>query len=138
MFKKKSKEINPGKVITPVDLRKPLEDYEIDAANILARHYKCDVEFIVPIDDYKRKTADILMQGAMWEIKTPEGASKYTIQKQIRRASKQAKNIVIDTRRTKLSDIRIEKDVQTEINRRHNIRKVILINKFDKIVEIQK
>ena len=138
MFKKKKKQINPGKVIIPVDLRKPLEDYEIDAANLLARHYKCDVEFIIPIDDYKRKTADILMQGSMWEIKSPEGSSKYTIQKQIRRASKQAKNIVIDTRRTTLAYSRIEKDVQIELNKRHNIKKIILIDKFDNIVEIKK
>ena len=134
----KKKQSNPGKVIIPVDLKKPPEKHEIDAANILARHYKCDVEFIVTIDDYKRKNADVLMHGVIWEIKTPKGSSKHTIQKQFRRASKQAKNIVLDTRATKLKYDRIEKQVRFEISRRPAIKKVILIDKFEKVVEIYK
>jgi len=78
------------------------------------------------------------MLGAEWEIKTPIGTSKNTIYKQFRRASKQAKNIVIDTRYTKLKYESIEKSVIIEIEKRKSIRKVILIDKTKKIVEFFK
>ena len=137
-FTKKPKENNPGQVLIPVNHPNPPEKHEVDAAYILARHYRCVIEFIVPIDDFKRRTADIIMQNNVWEIKTPEGSSKYTIQKQIRRASKQAKNIIIDTRRTKLKFERIEKQALFEISKRPAVKKVILIDKKEKIVEIFK
>jgi hypothetical protein len=31
------------------------------------------------VDDYKRKTPDIVMQGIEWEMKSPSGKSKNTI-----------------------------------------------------------
>jgi len=138
MFKKKGIKSNTGKIIIPGGLPNPPESHELDVAYILSRHYKTDVEFIIPIDDYMRKSADIVMLGAEWEIKSPIGKSKYTIQEQFRRASKQAKNIIIDTRRTKLKYKLIEKDVHFECSKRPSIKRVILIDKSEKIVEISK
>ena len=136
MAKKKRKQPNPGQVIIPANHPNPPEAHEIDAAFTLARHYQCVVEFLKPIDDYKRKTADIVMFGIEWEIKCPIGKSKYTIQEQFRRASKQAKNIIIDTRRTKLQDEFIEKSIAVVLKKRPSIKKVILIHKLEKVVEI--
>jgi len=64
------------------------------------------------------------------------GKSKYTIQEQFRRASKQAKNIIIDTRRTKLKDEFIKKAVLFELKKRPNIKKVVIIDKLEKVIEI--
>jgi len=121
----------------PVGNPSPPEPHEIDAAWILARHFQCTVEFLTPIDDYKRKTADIVMLGVAWEMKCPMGASKSTIRNQFRRASRQSKCIIIDTRRTTLEYSSIEKEMLFQIKERPYIRKVILINKFGKVVEIQ-
>jgi len=63
----------------------------------------------VVVDDYKRKTADIVMFGVLWEIKSPIGASKSTISNQFQVASRQSRNVVIDTRRTALEYEQIEK-----------------------------
>jgi hypothetical protein len=112
---KKYKTINPGQVIIPTGHPNPPELHEIDAAFVLSRHYKCSVEFLIPTDDYKRKTADIVMLGMVWEIKCPLGASKSTIRNQFRRASKQSKNIIIDTRLTKLEIKSIKKSVLFQI-----------------------
>ena len=135
MIKKKSNQENSGQVIIPNNHPNPPLPHEMDAALILSRHYQTTVEFIVPIDDYLRKTADILMLGVEWELKTPKGASKSTIYKQFRRASKQAKNIIIDSRYTKLRYERIEASVLLEIKKRQSIKKVILIDKTKKVVE---
>jgi len=134
--KKNEKPINTGRVITPVGHPNPPESHEVDAAMILARHFKCKVRFLEPIDDYKRKTADIVMHDIQWEIKSPIGASKSTIENQFRRASKQAKNIIVDTRRTLLDDEKIEKSIIRETKKHSAIRRVILINKHGKVVEL--
>jgi len=136
MVKKKRKQKNPGQVIIPMGHPNPPEPHEVDVAMVLARHYQSTVEFLVPVDDYKRKSADIVMLGVEWEIKCPKGMSKYTIQDQFRRASKQAKSIIIDTRRTKLEYEIIERSVLFEIKKRPYIKKVVLIDKLEKVVEI--
>ena len=137
MGKKKNKRDNSGQVIIPAGHPNPPEPHEIDVAMILARHYQTSVEFLIPVDDYKRKSADIVMLNVEWEIKSPIGKSKYTIQEQFRRASKQAKNIIIDLRRTKLKYSEIEKSVHFELRKRPYINKVILIAKSEKVIEIQ-
>ena len=138
MFKKKHKQSNGGKIIIPVGNPNPPEQHEIDIAVLLAQHYRTVVEFLIPIDDYMRKTADIKMLGDEWEIKSPIGGSKTTIGAQLRRASRQSGNIVLDTRRTRLKYEAIEKQVIVETKQRVLINRVILIDKFGKIIEIQK
>ena len=127
-----------GKVIIPIRHSSHPEAHEVDTAQALAQHFCCDVEFLTPIDDYMRKTADIYMLGSEWEMKSPIGSSKSTIGNQFRTASKQAKNIIIDTRRTMLSFDEIEKQVLVEMKKRNSIKQVILIDKSKKVVAIKK
>jgi len=138
MAKKKSKQLNPGQVIISASHPNPPEPHEIDTAWILARHFRCTVEFLIPIDDYMRKTADIIMHGVEWEIKSTIGTSKSTIGNQFQAASRQSKNIVIDTRRTSLEYDRIEKSVHHEMKKRVTIKRVILINKSAAVVEMSR
>jgi len=72
-----------------------------------------------------------------WEIKCPKGASKSTIGNQFQFASKQSKNIILDARNTKLDYEYIEKRIQIEIKKRSAIKKVILIDKFNNVIEIK-
>ena len=138
MAKKKDKQNNSGQVMIPGNHPNPPMPHEIDAALVLSCHFQCTVEFIVPVDDYKRKSADILMLGVEWEIKSPIGASKSTIGNQFQTASRQSKHIILDTRRTSLEYEKIEKAVLFEMKKRSAIKRVILINKFEKVVDIRK
>ena len=81
---------------------------------MLACHYHTTVEFLIPIDGYKRRTTDLEMLGVALEANSPIGTSKSTIGNQFRRASMQAKNIVLDTWRTKLRYRVIERQVIVE------------------------
>jgi len=140
MFKKKKSQ-NRGQVIIPESHPNPPLPHEVNIASVLAGHYQTVVQFIIPVDDYKRKSADILMLGTEWELKCPTGTSKATIGNQFRRASKQAKNIILDTRRTPLDYETIEKKVLFEMKERPSMKKVnriIIIDKFEKIIEIKK
>ena len=138
MGKKKHKQSNPGQVIIPGGHPNPPDSFEVDVAYILVNHYRCDVIFIIPNYDYKRKSADIVMNGVEWEIKCPTGSSKSTIGNQLRWGSKQSKSIVMDTRHTTLTYEEIEKRVKNEVINKSSIKRVILIDKFGKIVEIRK
>ena len=135
------KQKNRGQVIIPDNHPNPPLPHEVNMAPVLAQHYQTVIEFIVPLDDYKRKSADIKMLGVEWELKCPTGTSRRTIEHQFRRASKQAKNIIIDTRRTTLEFEEIEKKVLFEMKERPSmkrVQRVILIDKFEKIIEIKK
>jgi hypothetical protein len=137
MVNKKKTQNKLVQVIIPVNHPNPPEPHEVDAAMVLARHYQSSVEFVIPINDYKRKNADFVLLGIEWELKCPIGVSKATIENQFRTASKQSKNLVIDTRRTKLEYEIIVKRVLFEIKKRPYMRKVILIDKQKKVVEIK-
>ena len=69
MVRKKRDQENTVRVIIPGDHPNPPLPHEVEAALVLSRHFRSEVEFIVPVDDYKRKSADIVMLGLEWEIK---------------------------------------------------------------------
>jgi hypothetical protein len=135
-MKKKNKKIQKGQVLIPAAYTNPPEPHEVAVAWILALHYGCKIEFLIPVDDYKRKTPDIAMLNLEWEIKSPMGKSKNTIARQLMRASKQSKNIIFDGRRTSISDADIERTIRFELTKRQSIEKILFITKSGAVVEI--
>ena len=125
-----------SKVIIPSNLDNPPEENEIQIAQIIAEHYNARVEFLRPIDDYKRKTPDIKFNGKLWEMKSPMGKSRNTIGRQMKRAMKQSKNIVVDGGRSPLTDDVIIGELRKQCIERRSIRKLIFITKSKKVVEI--
>jgi hypothetical protein len=123
-------------VIIPSNLDVLPEPHEIEVAWILARHFSCSVQFMKRIDSYKIKTPDIEMLGIQWEMKSPTGNSKTTIRRQFARASKQSKYIVIDSRRSELPETIFENRLRYELSEWRSVKKVILITKAGKVVEI--
>jgi hypothetical protein len=86
---------------------------------------------------YKTKTPDIVMNGVMWEIKSPTGSSKKsTIEYQFK-GLKQSRNLVIDGRRTKLGDAFIEDQIKREITRHSRVGKVVFIAKSGAVIELR-
>ena len=125
-----------AQVIIPPNIDIPPSSQEIETAWILARYYQQSIEFLKPLDDYKRKTPDFVMSGILWEMKSPEGNSKTTIGRILKRASKQSRNIVIDCNRTALTDDNIIKVLRFELGKRRQIKKIILVTKNKEIVEL--
>ena len=124
-----------SEIVIPEGMKPQPEDHEIDIAWILAKHYECIIEFLRPSAGYKMKTPDIVMDGIMWEIKSPTGRSqKFTIQDQFK-GLKQSRNLIIDGRRTKLDDILIQRQIELEMSRHTRVGRVIFITKQSIIVE---
>lgn len=128
---------NTSAVIISSGITPKPEEHEISAAWLLAKHYNCRVEFLKPLDGYKRKTPDFVMNALQWELKSPKGTSNRTIKDTLSNAKTQSPNIIIDTRRTRLDDAYIESELRKQVNIKRSIYRLLMINKQGKIIEIK-
>ena len=124
-----------GKIIIPNGLYP--EKHELATANIFTRFGK-DVEFLAPSRTKKAKTPDVIIDNVIWEMKSPTGKSKYTIQNQFKRAAHQAQNLIFDSRRTGLDSKYIGKEIAKQISLRKSIKKLKLITKSGHIIDFDK
>ena len=117
----------------------PPNKRETEAADIVAKHFRTVIQFMVPINSYKTPTPDVAIFGRLIEIKTSEGKSRRLIDTQFRKANKQlAEGIILDGRYTKLEDKFLLKEINKNILTWHRIRFVYFIDKNEKVFEITK
>jgi hypothetical protein len=110
------------------------KEHEMSAAVILAYHFKANVTFLRP---ERKKTPDIDINGIKWEIKSPKGSSKKTIENNLRAARKQSENIVIDLARSKMHMTRAVARAKFYIRTKaHSIKRLKIITKTGKIIDI--
>jgi len=122
-----------GKTIIPFGVF--VEQHELDVAKVLNKLGK-DVEFILPSRVQFSRTPDIKMDDLLWEIKSPKGSSSRTIETNLRCASKQSKNIIIDLRRVKVDETRAMSQIKREIKFRKVIKNIIVIRKNLEVIQI--
>ncbi len=121
-------------VIVRTDPEDSPKDHEMSAAVLLAYHFRSDVVFLRP---ERKKTPDIDVKGTKWEIKSPKGGSKKTIENNLRQARKQSNRIVIDLRRGKLHQIRAMARIRFYLGTEaHTIKQLKIITKARKIIDI--
>ena len=122
------------RVIIPAHISPHPERFEVSAAAILSRHFKCDIYFIAKSNIH---TPDIRIKNIRWEIKSPTGNGERTIQHQIQRALTQSKNIIFDARRTKIRITKIRTDLIRYATEHTAIKRLILIEKDETVVVIK-
>ena len=113
------------------------EPHEIEVAWILARHYHTVVEFLTPSEGYKMKTADMVMNGIIWEIKSPTGKGNSTVPNQFKRAAKQSSHIVFDARRVQLHEDDVLRQVRRQLTVQKAVKVVLFITKAGTVMEIR-
>jgi len=123
-----------GNLFIPVGLHP--EKHELATADVF-RELGQDVEFLTPVRTKGAKTPDVKIDSVVYELKCPMGHSKTTIANAIRRAVKQSKNVIIDLRLTKISDERAEKDLQISIAKVKSLRRVKVILKSGKVLDLK-
>lgn len=126
-------EVMKYEVVIKTDLKDRPKDHELSAALILADYFKSDVVFLRPQLD---KTPDIDVNGMSWEIKSPKGDGKKTIDNNFRAARKQSLNIIMDLRRIKMHQSKAKARINFFLSTPHHFKKVLIITKNNKIVEI--
>lgn len=85
-----------GRVIIPSNVA--VWEHEISAARRLAGTGR-EIEFLPRIEGKDIKTADIVMDGIAWEMKSPESSNLKSLQRTLRRAGRQSPNVLIDVAR---------------------------------------
>lgn len=121
-------------VIIKTSLPDRPEDHELSAALILAAHFKTDVIFLRP---ESRRTPDLEINSMRWEIKSPRGDGKKTIDNNLRAARKQSHNIVIDLRRMKQHQQKVISRINFYLSAGpHKFKKILIITKAGIVIEI--
>ena len=121
-------------VIIPPDIFPYPEPHEISAAVILANHFKTTVTF------RKRQnqlhTADYLIHNQIWEIKSPKGSGKRTMQNNLRDANLQSQNIIIDLRRCGLTQTQALSRIHEYLGiNRNGIKRILVITKTKTVID---
>lgn len=93
-----------------------------------------DVRFLL---ENGRVNPDIEYRGALWEIKSLRGASKHTVENNIRLALLQSSNIVIDLQLTKMVDEKCLGYIRQQICLRRQIKHLIVITKKQQLIELK-
>lgn len=98
-----------------------------------------DIELIPPSQTKGQKTADIIMNGKTWEMKSPVGSGKNTLRHIIQNAGHQSRNVIVDLRRCKLSRDTSLKELAYYFKLSKRIRRLIIIIVDDEeIIDYQK
>jgi hypothetical protein len=122
-----------GKIIIPVGMKPRPRQHEIDVAEVLAEHFKTDVEFMSTTG---RNTPDFIIDGILWELKSPQGKGRNNIQRQLKYASKQSQSIIISAHRSKLHINKIKGELTIQFKKTRSLKRLLLIDKAGKVVEI--
>jgi len=104
--------------------------HEIRVANLLIRTGH-DVSFL-PVSI--NKSPDILFCGKKWEIKSPTGSKRRTLENNIRTALKQSSNVIIDLSRIRIPEetcLRFIEDRKNRLGKKYNF---IVITKNKEIL----
>lgn len=123
------------KVIVETDVIDRPKDHEMKAALIVANEYfKSDVVFLRP-EVYK--TPDLQAKDIKWELKSPLGNGKKTIENNMRTARKQSEYLILDFSRMKLHQTKALSNINYYLNNGSDqFKRVIVITKDRKILEI--
>ena len=120
-----------GKVVVPANANPWPHEQRVAKIHALAGHA---VEFI---PESNTKTADILLDGVEFEIKSPKSANANSLEHILKKAVKQSCNIIIDTSRMKnIRDDNTRRFLVNQARLRKRIKKLIMITKQGQIIDV--
>ena len=111
--------------------------HERKTAELLARHFHSNLIFMRRASS---KTPDlyVLKTNIRWELKSPTGGGKHTIQNNLREASKQSENIILDLTHSKMTDTQgISRTNEFISNERSRIKRLKVLKKDGAIIDIK-
>lgn len=126
---------NAGCIIIPPDVN--VWPHELKTAEALANAGYV-VEFVRKNDGKRAKSADLLIEGALWEMKAPTSGKPSVIEKNIRKALHQAKSIIFDSNRMKgLSDAVVERELKKCAVKLRSIKRLMFVNRRRQLIDIK-
>ena len=96
------------------------------------------VEFIKRSEKRNDKSADVRIDGLIWEMRAPKSGGTDMVQKNLRLALHQSSKAFLDSRRMKsLPDKVIEREVRLRANELKTLRRLIYFNRSGDVVVIK-
>ncbi|MBQ3296589.1 hypothetical protein IJH01_00440 [Candidatus Saccharibacteria bacterium] len=97
-----------------------------------------DVELIPKSNKKGIRTADIVMDGLQWELKSPRGKGRWLLENTLKKANRQSPNIVIDLRRIKIHQDRCLQELEKQFYKSKGVKWLKVITKTKKIIDFKK
>lgn len=97
-----------------------------------------DIELIRPASTKKANNPDLLIMGTIWEMKRPNSSNENTIKNRFRKASKQASKIIFDLRNVKRDADKVEKQIIDLLKSGGRVRRIIIIEKSGRVLDVIK
>lgn len=111
--------------------------HEIEAAQKIASQLKSSLIFLRR-ESSKSPDLYILKTNTRWELKSPTGGSKHTIQNNLRNADDQSENVILDLSVSKFSDEKgISRAEEFMKHERSKIKKLKVLLKSGELVDIK-
>jgi hypothetical protein len=111
-------------------------EHEIKAVKVLLQH-GYSVRFLPKDQRPNVKTADLLLNGVPFELKSPRSDKLSAIERNLKRASHQSENIIIDSRRMKgVKDDNIKRYLIIKLKTQRTIKKLLFITKKGRLLDI--
>ena len=120
-------------IIDISELLVPPQNHELNTARYFSK-LGYDIKFIRPSNIPDNRRPDFIMRGIEWEVKSPSGKSKHTLEKRYAEATEQSGNIIFDLRRCHLID---EVSIST-LKRQfyaHHTKRLLIITKNEDLVQ---
>jgi hypothetical protein len=83
------------------------------------------------------KSADFKIGDIVWEVKSPKGNGKKTIQNNLRKADDQSPYVILDLRRIKMHAAQAYNRIRYELSKATKIKRLLVITRRGKVLEIK-
>ena len=114
-----------------------LEKHEYDTVLFLTT-LGYDIELIPPSHIPNIRTPDFKMNGLKWEMKSPKGRSRSTLEHAFQTAMKQSVNIVFDIRRIQMPNDKAVATLERLFSYSKSVKHLLVISKERKLLEYKK
>ena len=97
------------------------------------------VEFVRRSEEQRATSADVLMDGIVWEMKAPTASNMKAVEKNLRKALDQSDCVIFDSRRMKgIPDRAIERELRVcATGRVKALRRLLFVNRHAQIIDIK-
>ncbi len=126
---------NAGEIIIKPDI--DVWEHELKTAQALA-NAGFVVSFVRRSDDEFVRTPDVMIDGVLWEMKSPISNRLPKIQKTLRQAIHQSPNVIYDSQRIKdLNDNQIRKELEKWAGQFKALKRLVFVNKKREVIVVK-
>lgn len=123
------------RIIQDLNEADPPKGHEKKVAKILAEHFESDLVFIRR-GPSSTPDIEVIKTGQVWELKSPLGNGKRTMANNLRDASRQSKNVVLDLSRCKMNNQNAFSRIRGFLNSGDaHLKRLLVIDKGGKVID---